>query len=199
MPLSESIKDYWRLTKPRIWGLLVFTGAIAMLVAFKVTPGAALSPGLLATGVGALVLGSASAEVLTNYHDRDIDGMMKRTMKRAIPSGWIKPRSALVFGLAMAVPSVLVPLFLINSVSAGFMLLGLVDNIVGYSLLLKRRSWLNIVLGGISGCMRVLVGYTAVAGAVTPLALYMSALVIVWIPTHSWSLAYFNRLVYEAA
>ena len=76
MPLSESFKDYWRLTQPRIWGLLGFTGAIAMLVAFKVTPGAALSPGLLATGVGALVLGSASAEVLTNYHDRDIDGMM---------------------------------------------------------------------------------------------------------------------------
>ena len=199
MTVKDHLMDYWRLTKPRIWGLLVFTGAIAMLVAFKVTPGATLSPGLLASGIGALVLGSASAEVLTNYHDRDIDGMMKRTMKRAIPSGRIKPRSALIFGLAMAVPSVLVPLFFINAVSAGFMLFGLIDNIVVYSLLLKRRSWLNIILGGISGGMPVLVGYTAVAGAVTPLALYMSALVIVWIPTHIWSLAIFNREDYEAA
>ena len=191
--------DYWRLTKPRIWGLLVFTGAIAMIVAFRETPGATLSPGLLVTGVVALVLGSAAAEVLTNYHDRDIDGMMKRTMKRALPSGRVAPRSALAFGLVMAIPSVLVPLLLINVISAVFMLIGLVDNIVVYSLLLKRRSWLNIILGGISGGMPVLVGYSAVSGTVTPIAVYMSALVIVWIPTHIWSLAIFNRNDYEAA
>ena len=199
MPFRESIEDYWRLTKPRIWGLLVFTGVIAMLVAYKETPGAALSPGLLLTGILALVLGSASAEVLTNYHDRDIDSMMKRTMKRALPAGRVDPRGALLFGLLMAALSVLIPLFLINSISAGFMVAGLVDNIVVYSLLLKRRSWLNIILGGISGGMPVLVGYSAVAGTVTPIAVYMSALVIVWIPTHIWSLAIFNRKDYEAA
>ena len=199
MPLATTVEDFWRLTKPRIWGLLVFTGFIAMLVAFKDTPGVALSPSLLALGTASLVLGSASAEVLTNYHDRDIDGMMNRTKQRALPAGRIRPRSALAFGLALALPSVLVPLFFINAVSAAFMLLGLVDNIVVYSLLLKRRTWLNIILGGISGGMPVLVGYTAVAGTVTPIAVYMSALVIVWIPTHIWSLAIFNRNDYEAA
>ncbi|MDG7010968.1 MAG: heme o synthase [Nitrososphaerota archaeon] len=199
MPLATTVEDFWRLTKPRIWGLLVFTGFIAMLVAVKDTPGVALSPSLLALGTASLVLGSASAEVLTNYHDRDIDGMMNRTKQRALPAGRIRPRSALAFGLALALPSVLVPLFFINAVSAAFMLLGLVDNIVVYSLLLKRRTWLNIILGGISGGMPVLVGYTAVAGTVTPIAVYMSALVIVWIPTHIWSLAIFNRNDYEAA
>jgi heme o synthase len=199
MALRARAEDYWKLTKPRIWGLLVFTGVVAMFVAFKETPGSSLSPRLLVIGTAALVLGSASAEVLTNYHDRDIDGMMKRTMNRALPSGRVKARSALLFGLSMAVASVLVPLILINAVSASFMLLGLVDNIVVYSLLLKRRSWLNIILGGVSGGMPVLVGYTAVAGAVTPIAVYMSALVIVWIPTHIWSLAIFNRKDYEAA
>ena len=193
------LEDYWRLTKPRIWGLLVFTGVIAMLVAFKETPGSSLTPGLFITGTAALVLGSAGAEVLTNYHDRDIDGMMKRTMKRALPSGRIKPANALVFGMVMAALSVLIPLALINTISAGFMLLGLLDNIVVYSFLTKRKSWLNIILGGISGGMPVLVGYTAVAGAVSPIAVYMSALVIVWIPTHIWSLAIFNRKDYVAA
>jgi protoheme IX farnesyltransferase len=197
--LGERLEDYWRLTKPRIWSLLVFTGVVAMFVAYKETPGSSLSPQLFAIGTLALVLGSASAEVLTNYHDRDIDRMMKRTMNRALPSGRVKPRSALLFGLAMAVMSVLVPLLLINLVSASFMLLGLLDNIVVYSLLLKRRTWLNIILGGISGGMPVLVGYSAVAGEVTPIALYMSALVIVWIPTHIWSLAIFNRADYETA
>ena len=199
MTMGARIEDYWRLTKPRIWGLLVFTGVVAMVVAYRETPGAALPPALLTFGIVALVLGSASAEVLTNYHDRDIDSMMKRTMKRALPAGRVKPRNALVFGLVMAVFSILIPLTLINTASAGFMLIGLLDNIVVYSLLLKRRSWLNIILGGISGGMPVLVGYSAVAGTVTPIALYMSALVIVWIPTHIWSLAIFNRKDYEAA
>ena len=199
MTLRDQIEDYWRLTKPRIWGLLVFTGIVAMVVAYKETPGSTLSLGLFATGTVSLILGSASAEVLTNYHDRDIDGMMKRTMKRALPSGRVKPSNALIFGLGMAVLSILVPLLLINALSASFMLLGLLDNIVVYSLLLKRRSWLNIILGGISGGMPVLVGYSAVAATVTPIALYMSALVIVWIPTHIWSLAIFNRKDYEAA
>jgi heme o synthase len=193
------IEDYWRLTKPRIWGLLVFTGVVAMLVAYRETPGSLLTPALFATTALSLILGTAAAEVLTNYHDRDIDGVMKRTMKRALPSGRINPGSALAFGMGMAVPSVLIPLFLINAISAGFMLLGLLDNIVVYSLLLKRRSWLNIILGGISGGMPVLVGYAAVAGSVSPIAIYMSALVIVWIPTHIWSLAIFNRKDYEAA
>jgi len=170
-----------------------------MVVAFRETAGASLSPTLFAVGIIALVLGSASAEVLTNYHDRDIDGMMKRTMKRALPAGRVKPGNALAFGLTMAVLSIIVPLLLINTISAFFMLVGLIDNIVVYSLLLKRRSWLNIILGGISGGMPVLVGYSAVAGTVTPIALYMSALVIVWIPTHIWSLAIFNRKDYEAA
>ena len=199
MPLRARIEDYWRLTKPRIWGLLVFTGVVAMVVAYRETPGSSLSPSLFAIGTLSLLLGSASAEVLTNYHDRDIDGMMKRTMKRALPAGRVKPSSALVFGLVMAVSSVLVPFLLVNAISATFMLIGLVDNVVIYSLLLKRRSWLNIILGGISGGMPVLVGYSAVAGGVTPIALYMSALVIVWIPTHIWSLAIFNRTDYEAA
>ena len=199
MGLWKSLGNYWRLTKPRIWGLLVFTGVIAMVVAYKETPGSTLPLWLFLTGTSALVLGSASADILTNYHDRDIDGLMKRTMKRAIPSGEIKPRSALALGLTMAALSVLIPLLLINAISASFMLIGLLDNVVVYSLLLKRRSWLNIILGGISGGMPVLVGYSAVAGTVTPIAFYMSALVIVWIPTHIWSLAIFTKEDYEAA
>jgi protoheme IX farnesyltransferase len=81
------------------------------------------------------------------------------------------------------------------------MLFGLLDNIVVYSLLLKRRNWSSIILGGVSGGMPVLVGYAAVPNAnpFAPIALYMSALVIVWIPTHIWSLAVFSKADYEAA
>lgn len=199
MGFGSSVSNYWRLTKPRIWGLLVFTGLVAMLVAYRETPGSTLSPMLiLITGI-TLILGSASADVLTNYHDRDIDIMMKRTMKRPIPAGDISPRAALAFGLPMVAFSLAIPLFLVNALAAGFMLLGLLDNVVVYSLFLKRRSWFSIVLGGFSGGMPVLVGYSAVGNPFSPIALYMSALVMVWIPAHIWSLAIFDREDYEAA
>ena len=199
MGFGSSVSSYWRLTKPRVWGLLVFTGLVAMVVAYRETPGSTLSPVLILITAIALILGSASADVLTNYHDRDIDTMMKRTAKRPIPTGDISPGAALAFGLPMAALSVAIPLFLINALAASFMLLGLLDNVVVYSLLLKRRSWLNIVLGGFSGGMPVLVGYSAVGNPFSPIALYMSALVMVWIPAHIWSLAIFSREDYEAA
>jgi protoheme IX farnesyltransferase len=193
------VSNYWRLTKPRVLGLLVFTGLVAMVVAYRETPESTLSPRmLLVTGI-ALTLGCASADVLTNYNDRDIDRMMKRTMQRPIPAGNISLRAALAFGLSMAALSVAVLLFLISALSAGFMMLGLLDNVVVYSLLLKRRSWLSIILGGFSGGMPVLVGYSAVGNPFSPIALYMSALVMVWIPAHIWSLAIFSREDYEAA
>lgn len=199
MRLGSSVGNYWRLTKPRIWGLLVFTGLVAMVVAYRETPGSTLSfVRVVITGI-ALTLGSASANVLTNYHDRDIDSMMKRTMKRPIPSGDISPGTALVLGLPMAALSVAIPFFLINALAASFMLLGLLDNVVVYSLLLKRRSWLSIILGGFSGGMPVLVGYSAVGNPFSSIALYMSALVMVWIPAHIWSLAIFSREDYESA
>jgi protoheme IX farnesyltransferase len=191
------VKLYWELSKPKIVLLLVFTGIAGMLVAYKEVHQA---PNILALGIGfiAILLGSAGAEVLTNYHDRDIDSMMKRTHNRPIPTGRVTPRNALIFGLVASALSVLLSAYF-NWLAAACMLFGLVDNVGVYSLWLKRRSWLNIILGGISGGMPVLVGYTAVAGAITPLALFMSALVIVWIPTHIWSLAIKEREEYRAA
>ena len=196
--MRETVGAYWRLTKPRIWGLLVFTGLVAMLVAYRESH---MAPSLLQLTVGviAITCGSAAANTLTNYHDRDIDLLMQRTKERALPSGIIKPAwKALIFGLVLASFSLILS-FWFNVLAALFMLIGLVDNVGVYSLLLKRRSWLNIILGGISGGMPVLVGYSAVANGISPIALYMSALVVVWIPTHIWSLAIAYKDDYKAA
>jgi len=187
MGILGTVNLYWELSKPKIVLLLVFTGIAGMLVAYKDIH---QTPSLISLGIGlvALLLGSAGAEVLTNYHDRDIDAVMKRTHNRPIPTGRVSPRNALAFGLVASVLSVVISAWF-NWLAAACMLFGLVDNVGVYSLWLKRRSWLNIILGGVSGGMPVLVGYTAIAGVITPLALFMSALVIVWIPTHIWSLA----------
>ncbi len=197
MQFSSSVRNYWELIKPRIVLLLVFTGIAGMLVAYKEV-GVNVSALQLLVGFSAIFLGSAGAEVLTNYNDRDIDLMMKRTNHRPIPSGRVTPRRALIYGLVMSVLSVVLA-YWFNSLAAIFMLIGLVDNVAVYSLWLKRRSWLNIILGGISGGMPVLIGYAAIADSVSALAIFMSALVIVWIPTHIWSLAIKTREDYRKA
>ncbi len=197
MTLSASIGNYWELIKPKIVLLLVFTGIAGMLVAYKEAH-VAISGVQLIVGFAAIFLGSAGAEVLTNYHDRDIDFIMKRTNHRPIPSGRITERRALIFGFATSILSVLLA-YWFNPLAALFMVIGLIDNVVVYSLWLKRRSWLNIILGGISGGMPVLVGYAAIADTISPLAVFMSALVIVWIPTHIWSLAIKTRQDYVDA
>jgi protoheme IX farnesyltransferase len=197
MQFLQSARNYWELIKPKIVLLLVFTGVAGMLVAYKEAhlPLSALQ---LLLGTTAIFLGSAGAEVLTNYHDRDIDGIMKRTNKRPIPSGRISARNALVFGVVTSVLSVVIA-YWFNWLAALLMVVGLVDNVVVYSLWLKRRSWLNIILGGISGGVPVLVGYAAIADTLSPLAIFMSALVIAWIPTHIWSLAIKTRADYLQA
>ncbi len=184
---AATVRNYWEMTKPKIVLLLVFTGLAGMLVAYREVH---QDPSVVSLIVGsiALFLGSAGAEALTNYHDRDIDEVMKRTTRRPIPTGRVSTGGALIFGFVASILSVMISL-LFNWLAALWMTVGLIDNVVVYSLLLKRRSWTNIILGGVSGGMPVLVGYSAVAGTVSPLALFMSGLVVVWIPTHIWSLA----------
>ncbi len=197
MGFLEGLKNYWELIKPKIVLLLVFTGIAGMLVAYKET-GFALSPLHLLVGTAAVFLGSAGAEVLTNYHDRDIDSVMKRTSMRPIPTGRVSAKNALVFGLVASVASVVLAYWL-DWLAALLMVIGLIDNVVVYSLWLKRRSWLNIILGGVSGGIPVLVGYAGIADTVSPLAVFMCALVVAWIPTHIWSLAIRTRRDYQEA
>ena len=195
--LGTKIKDYYEVTKPKIWYLLVFTAFGAALTAsllfdIPITP---LTWALLIGGVAA---GSAAADTLTGYNDRDIDAIMDRTKDRPIPSGRIKPKSALAFGLALAAIS-LVCAWFINPLVFGLMAFGLFDNIIVYSKWLKRRSQSNIILGGFSGGAPALIGYVAVTTQNIEIGLVMAGLVFLWIPTHIWSLALHVKKDYSRA
>ncbi len=195
--LGTKIRDYYELTKPKIWYLLVFTAFGAALTAsllfdIPVTP---LTWLLLIGGVAA---GSAAADTLTGYNDRDIDAIMDRTKGRPIPSGRIRPKSALAFGLALAAIS-LVCAWFINPLAFGLMAFGLFDNIIVYSKWLKRRSQSNIILGGFSGGAPALIGYVAVTTQNIEIGLVMAGLVFLWIPTHIWSLALHVKKDYSRA
>jgi protoheme IX farnesyltransferase len=185
---SSRIKVYYEVTKPKIWYLLVFTAIGAAFTASNLYH-IPISPLTWVLLTGSVIAGSAAANTLTNYNDRDIDAIMERTKDRPIPSRRIFPaEKALYFGLILAAIS-LVSSFAINTWAGIFMAFGLADNILIYSKLLKRRSRTNIVLGGFSGGAPAMIGYVAVTSTgLWDLGLVMAGLVFVWIPMHIWSL-----------
>ncbi len=195
--VSNQIKNYYELTKPKIWYLLVFTAFGAALSAswlFHINI-SIVTWALLLSGVAA---GSAAADTLTGYNDRDIDAIMDRTKDRPIPSGRISPKNALIFGLVLAGIS-LVFSSMINIWACLLMAFGLFDNIIVYSKWLKRSSKYNIILGGFSGATPALIGYVAVTFQHIEIGFVMFGLVFFWIPTHIWSLALHVKEDYRKA
>jgi len=177
---------YWRVTKPRLWVMLTYTAGIGFLASTRIHSGAALD-GIIA--IVATAMGTAGANAITCYLDRDVDSIMHRTMGRPIPSGEIAPPSrALESGATLAAFSLVILVLAEKFVAALFGFFGLVDNILVYSVWLKRKSPLNVILGGFSGGAPVVIGWTVNADlSLTPLL--MAALVVLWIPSHIWSLA----------
>ena len=194
---SNTLKNYYELTKPKIWYLLVFTAFASALTASFLSH-IVVQPITWVLIIGAIAAGSAAADTLTGYNDRDIDGIMERTKQRPIPSGRISPHNALVFGLILAAIS-LVLAWLINIWAFALMGFGLFDNIIVYSKWLKRSSRTNIILGGFSGGIPALIGYVAITTQNIEIGLIMASLVFLWIPPHIWSLALHARKDYRKA
>lgn len=149
-------------------------------------------PLLFSTLIGTIfggALAAAGASALNQWYDRDLDGQMTRTRRRPIPSNRVSPRNALIFGLALIAWSMLVLLTMVNPLAAFLALFGAVYYVVGYTMILKRNTVLNILIGGGAGAIPVLVGWAAVTGSLTPQAFILFAIVFYWTPPHSWALA----------
>jgi protoheme IX farnesyltransferase len=197
MGASYILKNYYELTKPKIWYLLVFTAFSAALTSSLISH-IAITPTTWVFLLAGVASGSAAADTLTGYNDRDIDAIMERTKKRPIPSGRVSPQNALAFGLILAAISLLFA-WLINVWVFVLMCFGLFDNIIVYSKWLKRTSQTNILLGGFSGAVPAMIGYVTVTTQNIEIGLAMAGLVFLWIPTHIWSLALHVREDYRKA
>jgi heme o synthase len=143
---------------------------------------------LLATLLGGTMAAGGSS-ALNQYIDRDMDGKMNRTSRRPIPSGRVQPINALIFGLALIAWSVLILGVFVNWTAALLALAGSIYYVVVYTMLLKRNTAINIVIGGGAGAMPVLVGWAAVTGTVPLEAWLLFAIIFYWTPPHSWALA----------
>ena len=193
---SSRVAVYYELTKPKIWYLLVFTAFGAALTASNIY-NIPISIETWALMLFSVASGSAAANTLTNYHDRDIDAIMERTKDRPLPSKRIYPAvKARNFGLALAGIS-LVLAFAISfteTLEQGvwatiFIAFALVNNIIIYSYILKRNSRTNIILGGLCGGSPPLIGWVVVTMSdLWTMGLAMAGLVFIWIPMHIWAL-----------
>lgn len=193
-----NILSYIELIKPRTVLALVFTSFAAMMVASCLNT-IHLTIELWLLALIAITAGCAGCNAVTCYLDRDIDAIMLRTRKRPLPSGRIKPpQKALYFGLILIALSLILPLIR-NLLSSIFMALGAFDNVIIYSLISKRRTPLNIILGGISGGLPVAFGWSFVTNSISWTMIIMMAIVMLWIPNHFWSLAVQYKKDYEKA
>ncbi len=191
----QTLRNYLDLTKLRIVLLLIFTTVTAMVIAAGGIP----QIGVLVPTIIGGSLAAAGASALNQYLDRDLDARMTRTARRPIPSGRVAPINALLFGLALIVWSVLVLGLLVNWTTSLLALGGAIYYVVLYTILLKRNTVVNILIGGGAGAMPVLVGWAAVRGGLSFEAFILFAIVFYWTPPHSWALALLVNTDYARA
>jgi heme o synthase len=185
------------LTKPRIIELLLVTTVPTMLLAQRGLPSLKL---VVVTLIGG-TLAAGSANTINCYIDRDIDAVMKRTSRRPLVNkqGAVKPAEALVWGIALGAGATALLGLMANWLAASLADAAILFYVFIYTLLLKRRSPSNIVIGGAAGCFPVLVGWAAVKGTVAIPAIVLFAVIFLWTPPHFWALAMKFKKDYAAA
>ena len=196
MPIMRVARDVLGLFKLRIGFMIMITA----LVGLAVTPGPALRwPSVLVLALAVLVA-SASAGLFNQYYERDVDRLMPRTRGRAFVTGALPCTPAwLLLIAALLCVAVAAAGWTLNPLSAACVFLGAFFYAVVYTVWLKRRSWLNIVIGGLAGSFAVLAGAAAVDPAIGPLGMLLAAVLFLWTPPHFWSLAIANHAEYAAA
>ena len=200
--VRDRVNAYVALTKPRIIELLLVTTLPAMILAAVRMPGGPDLPHFLwlvtFTMLGG-TLAAGSANAINCYLDRDIDLLMTRTRRRPLPAHAVAPEDALAFGLALGLVAFAILAFFVNLVAAFLTLLAIGFYVVVYTMLLKRSTPQNIVLGGAAGALPPVIGWAAVTGDIGLPALVLFAIVFYWTPPHFWALSLRIRGDYAAA
>jgi protoheme IX farnesyltransferase len=193
--VSDVLKGYVALTKPRIIELLLVTTVPTMVVAATGIPGLWL---IIATLCGG-TLAAGGANAFNMVIDRDIDAIMERTKRRPLVTGVMTPRAATLFAFGLEIVSFAVLAIWVNQLSAWLAMSATAFYVIVYTLWLKRRSKQNIVIGGAAGAVPVLIGWSAVTNSLawTPVLLFL--VIFIWTPPHFWALAVRYRDDYEAA
>ena len=191
---GAAVADYVRILKPRVMSLVVFTGAVGLLVA----PGH-LHPVLAAVAVLCIAVGAGASGAINMWYDRDIDAVMPRTAARPLPAGRMLPGEALGFGIVLGVWAVVVMGLAVNWVAAELLALTIGFYVFVYTIWLKRRTPQNIVIGGAAGALPPLIGWAAATGDIGWGGVALFAIIFFWTPPHFWALSLYRAGEYADA
>ena len=191
---AGSAADFISLMKPRVMSLVVFTALIGLVMA-----PVSLHPVVAVSAVILIAIGAGAAAALNMWYDADIDAVMTRTKTRPVPAGRIDREEALIFGLWLSGLSVLSMAVLINYTSAALLAFTIFFYAVIYTILLKRRTAQNIVIGGAAGAFPPVIGWVAATGSFSIEPLLFFLIIFIWTPPHFWALALVKNEDYSAA
>nr|WP_316652919.1 heme o synthase [uncultured Gellertiella sp.] len=192
LSLSEAgARDFFELLKPRVMSLVVFTAFAGLVLA----PGH-VNPLLGFIAILCIAVGAGASGALNMWYDADIDAVMTRTARRPIPSGRIRGKEALAFGVTLSCFSVAILGLAVNWLSAGLLAFTIFFYAVVYTMWLKRWTPQNIVIGGASGAFPPMIGYAAVTGTVSLDSIVLFLIIFFWTPAHFWALALFKMRDY---
>jgi protoheme IX farnesyltransferase len=187
-------QDFLSLLKPRVMSLVVFTAFTGMVCA-----GGAQNPFMGAVAILCIAVGAGGSAALNMAYDADIDALMRRTRKRAVPAGRVQAADALALGVALSLFSVTVMGLAINVLAAGLLAFTILFYALVYTLWLKRRTPQNIVIGGLAGALPPAVGWAAANGHAPANAWLLVAIIFIWTPPHFWALSLYTNSDYEKA
>jgi len=191
---ESSVTDFFSLLKPRVMALAVFTSICGLLLAPN-----EMHPFFVVLSIFCISLGAGASGAINMWYDRDIDILMDRTKKRAIPQGKINPYDALGYGIILSVLSVVILGLAVNYFAAFLLAFSISFYVFIYTIWLKRRTPQNIVIGGAAGAFPPVIGWSCSSGDLTLFPIILFLIVFIWTPPHFWALCLYKDTEYSKA
>ena len=189
-----NFSELFKLMKPRVMSLVIFTCAVGLLTA----------PSMVSTkdaiiGILLVSMGAGAAGALNMWYESDLDALMSRTCLRPIPTGKVNKNQAFIFGITLSVVSVIALDYFTNRVSAGILLFTIIFYVLVYTIWLKKRTSQNIVIGGAAGALPPVIGWTIATGSLSLEPLVFFLIIFFWTPSHFWALSLYKSEDYKKA
>lgn len=189
-----NFSELFKLMKPRVMSLVIFTCAVGLLMAPNIIPTKDAIIAIILVSIGA---GAAGA--LNMWYESDLDAIMTRTCLRPIPAGKINKNQALVFGVFLSIFSVIGLDYFANRMSASLLLFTILFYVLIYTIWLKRKTPQNIVIGGAAGALPPVIGWTIATNSLSLEPLTFFLIIFFWTPSHFWTLSLYKSDDYRKA
>ena len=189
-----NFSELFKLMKPRVMSLVIFTCAVGLLTAPSMVSTTDAIVGILLVSMGA---GAAGA--LNMWYESDLDALMSRTCLRPIPTGKVNKNQALIFGITLSIISVVALDYFTNRISSGILLFTIIFYVLIYTIWLKKRTPQNIVIGGAAGALPPVIGWTIATGSLSLEPFVFFLIIFFWTPSHFWALSLYKSKDYKKA